>query len=1312
VNDPNSAYQGTPSEYTFTGYTGFDGELKMFAIDGRMYDKDGYMVNFLRYEQGSDPEFGLKGMSEMLILPMGNSCERFAVIYPSSLSNSYTLQNANVHMVWGVYNTTMQSTYNGLATGAMEGQGSIFDGGNGATLKSLNDDYFENHDGPGLNLFAQNSQGNSSRTQYSVAASKLIDGCFRYVMVCDGLNLIRYVLDEDGLHFDNYHYEISQNSVELGHAWRTEMEMIEFEPGEYRLAVGTATGGGIGLEPGRAIRVMDFDQNMEVIPSSFTVIDLGLDGFGNQADPYGIEFDASGRYVYFTHKANANFQSNLSVWDLQTNSNVTPAYNNSGIADFEKSFIERYGDDLYLVKGTHIAQIQNATALPTTIDQNFQAIPSGYGNDANGGAVSFRYILPDQVDDDQYGNFDEFSCACCQAYTEQAHAVTTYDAEATQTWTPNENPLNGGTGAEVTIRDELRIKAGADIDIEGMIFYFKPNARVVIERSDGTETGAMLTLKNTLFTIDESCIELQFRNCEEGGSDDCEPRHWQGVELQGYDNKEQPSSFWDGASKPSFNFSHQGKFYMYDDSRIEFAKTGLTVGSIGNAEPNMGGGVAIILESTFKDNLDGIEFHAYTRLNGSGNEINNASRIFNSSFLTTDDFLSPMQDYFPGTFLILRQSSGMNILGNRFENSASWNSGLYTGIGIVSHRSAARISWYCADGGFSTGPCSEPVKSKFIGLRWGIRAVNTQSNRKLQVEACDFELNRIGMYVNHLINPDILDNRFTIPRQADRFGLWMLTSTGYTVEGNSFAHESGSSFPESAGILINSSGQDDNYIYRNTFTDMRFGAVSQGVNGDLQTFDPGLRYRCNEFDSPIRVADIFVQTGNISDEQGDCSTSADSPAGNLFSHSDPSTHHDILVNVSGVSPSNLQVVYRHHQTPPARLQPINYTITHVQPFQCPSNFYDKPNSCPVIKSSGFGGGFGIDPGPKSGVESQPSLADITAEAQLHEDNVSDLAAELDGGQTEAILELIYQGASSEDIADLVTAAGSSLSNTVLKALAGSANDNYEALAAEAAGLPSWSPDATSEDGPSLTDVAVSTNEYESDWKQAREDRSNFWNRVVDIFQTDTAGVLPPEDMAELLNQYQPRSLERFASNFAQASGLITADWVRSYNDGDYTNFGGLALPSMTEEGLPYDLPELFENGFFDDFGNVAVLNDLYMENDQVFGPHFAGYLGDFEDDDLDKSNKAENGEGAAMVATYPNPFTDIITFEITERDLSYKQLELRVYDVTGRTVWSGVYGADDTMILVDGREFPKGLLIYQVIIDGSNVENGKVMRVE
>ncbi|MCA1752769.1 MAG: hypothetical protein LC670_13470 [Flavobacteriales bacterium] len=55
---------------------------------------------------------------------------------------------------------------------------------------------------------------------------------------------------------------------------------------------------------------------------------------------------------------------------------------------------------------------------------------------------------------------------------------------------------------------------------------------------------------------------------------------------------------------------------------------------------------------------------------------------------------------------------------------------------------------------------------------------------------------------------------------------------------------------------------------------------------------------------------------------------------------------------------------------------------------------------------------------------------------------------------------------------------------------------------------------------------------------------------------------------------------------------------------------------------------------------------------------------------------------------------------------------MRVYDVTGRTVWSGVYGADDTMILVDGREFPKGLLIYQVIIDGSNVENGKVMRVE
>lgn len=1321
VTDPNSAYQGEPSENTFTGYTGFDGELKMFAIDGRMYDKDGFMVNFLRYEQGSDPELGLKGISEMLILPMGNSCERFAVIFPSSLSNSYTLQNANVHMLWGVYNTSMENTYNGWATGAMEGQGSIFDGGNGATLNSLNDDYFDNHHSAGMTLYAQDGQGKSTSTQYSVAATKLIDNCFRYVMVCDGRNLIRYVLDDTGLHYDNYHYEISTSVAQTGQGWRTEMEMIEYEEGKYRLAIGTASGTS-NFEPGRAIRFMDFDQNMEVIPSTFNVIDLGQDFFGAMADPYGIEFDATGRYIYFTHKANANFQSNLSVWDVQTNSNVTPAYSNpTGIADFERSFIERFGDDLYLAKGTHIARIQNATALPATVDQNFQAIPSGYGNDAGGGSVSFRYILPDQVDDDQYGNFDEFSCHCCQMYTDQAeNAVTVYETASVETWTHDLNPLNGGTGAEVTIREELRIKAGADIDIEGMIFYFKPGARVVIERGDGVEAGAMLTLKNTLFTIDESCADTLFRNCSGSGLDDCEPRMWQGVELQGHPDQEQvfPPISWTGFSKPNFSFTHQGKFFMYEDSQIEFAETGLTVGA--QSEQDYGGGIAIILESTFKDNINGIDFQPYVWLNSSGNEMINASRISDSDFLTTDDFMSTLSafDVLPGALVWLRDVGQVNIRGSRFENTASWSSNVISGMGVRVENAAANISWYCADG--PVWPCTNFVRSEFIGLHQGVSGLNTESNRKLQVKAADFEMNLIGVSLSNFINPDILDNSFVIPREADRFGLWMLSSTGYTVEGNTFKHESGSSFPESAGILVSESGESDNYIYRNTFTDMRFGAVSQGVNGDLQLFDPGLRYRCNTFDFPIRTGDIFVFTGNISDEQGDCLDSfgvpqPDLPAGNMFSHTSTavSNHRDIVVSTSGVFPANLQIVYRHHETPPDRLEPISYTgNNYVQPVLCQGNSYDQANSCPVIKRSGFGAGSGIEQGPKSGEASPPSLEDITAEALIHEDNVAALAAEMDGGQTKEILEMIYQGAPASSISPMLSEAGSSLSNTVLKALAASSNEDYTALAAEAAGLPSWVVEESPDGVLSSADVSVSTNEYESEWKRAREARSNFWNRVVDIYQTDTAGILPPEAMADLLNQYQPKSLERFASNFSQTSSLVSADWVRSYNAADYTDFGGLALPSMTEDGLPYNLPDQFEQGFFSKAGNAAALNAVYIEHDQSYGPHFAGYIEDLGGEDDAKINEDIESGSETLVSAYPNPFTDAVTFKITDRDLSYERLELRIFDVTGRSVWSEVYGADAKTVLIDGREFPQGVLIYTVFADGEFIENGKILRIE
>ena len=1310
ITDPELAYQGEDADYSFAGYTGPTGDLLLFSVDANLYDREGWKIGTL---QGGPSIRTRPGFTEKLILPMGSSCTKFAIIFPGTAENNLNHSTSSRNRIYmGVYDTEEENTQNAYATGKLLQQGSH---PNRFLIDISERDGIEHYD-PALEIYGFSFNGNqwqqgNGLKGYKIAATKLIDGCFRYVFINDGINLIRYKLTEDDLEYDDYVYDLTFANNK---AIRTEMELIELNNGMIRIAIPGVGPNNVNYE----LKILDLNSNYEVVASSEQTVNLG------DAEPYGVEFDASGRYVYFTHKATTALPNPLDIWDTQTETLLTASVPTS-MEPFRESYIERYGADLYLASDASIGllpQTANPSASLAAFAPNHQGIAPGYGSDAQLGQFANRYLLPDQVDDDDYGNFGSFSCNCCQVFGGSGTVVEQATSSDSQTWTPLDNPFNGGTGAEVTIRDELRIEAGGDIDIHDMIFYFKPGARVVIERGEGTVPGAMLTLKNTTLTLDFTCAETEFGECTPpilnapmSGNPEpvvCEELYWKGVELQGYPDKIQPNPQWNFHNKPSFNFTHQGKFYMYENSKIEFAEKGLTVGS--QTHNGMGGGIAIILESSFKDNIYGVDFRPYAWLNSSGNEIRNRSRIFNSGFFTTSEFLFGDQEFFPIAFVRLEEISSIELLGNHYENQSSVTTTLDAGIGVMLGNSGARISRYCG-GNVSVGdPCPELTLSEFRGLKHGVSGRNDGGNRKLEVLTSKFDMNLVGVNVINFVNPDIVDNAFVIPRINNSYGLSLVSSSGYSVEGNEFVHGQGSSYPQNAaGVSVAGSGHAFNSIYRNVFNDLPFGIVSSGLNAHPQMLSQGLKFKCNQFSFPIRYADIFLESGNISEDQGVCAQSISAQAGNQFSHSSnhPSApnHKDFQVSSAALSPTNLQISYWHHQIPPANLAPIAYTMLRVLPFQC-QVAYDENNSCPVIKSTAIGGGHG---GPKSSSsdETEWTTESILSDAQLHEDNVSDLAAELDGGQTEAILELIYQGASTDDIADLVTAAGSSLSNTVLKALAGSANDNYEALAAEAAGLPSWSPDATSEDGPSLTDVAVSTNEYESDWKQAREDRSNFWNRVVDIYQTDTAGVLPPGVMAELLNQYQPKSLERFVSNFAQTSDLVNADWVRSCNAVDYTNFGGLALPSMTEDGLPYNLPEHFEQGFFDNFGNAAALNALYIEHDQVYGPYLNVDLQEFEDDQ-NKSNASGSGDGTTMVATYPNPFTDLITFEITERDLSYKQLELRVYDVTGRTVWSGVYGADDTMILVDGREFPKGLLIYQVTIDGSNVENGKVMRVE
>src|SRR5690554_1457819 len=73
-------YTGLPSVGLHNSYTDNEGNILFFIVDGAVYDKNGRMVGHLQ-----DGFSRVKrGFNQLQILPMGNSCSRFAILYPGS----------------------------------------------------------------------------------------------------------------------------------------------------------------------------------------------------------------------------------------------------------------------------------------------------------------------------------------------------------------------------------------------------------------------------------------------------------------------------------------------------------------------------------------------------------------------------------------------------------------------------------------------------------------------------------------------------------------------------------------------------------------------------------------------------------------------------------------------------------------------------------------------------------------------------------------------------------------------------------------------------------------------------------------------------------------------------------------------------------------------------------------------------------------------------------------------------------------------------------------------------------------------------
>lgn len=411
---------------------------------------------------------------------------------------------------------------------------------------------------------------------------------------------------------------------------------------------------------------------------------------------------------------------------------------------------------------------------------------------------------------------------CCE-YREliNAYCGYTHNNANGQYWTATDNYFNDQT--VVTFTEDVIIPAGTSLTLTGITWRFGPDAQLTIER------GGRLTLYNSILT-----------------SLPCEGLRWPGVRVEG------------DAAQPQG--TAQGRLATYQNSRIENAVIGVWCArgyALPLVDPAYGGGRVQLVSSTIRDCIVGVAIQNYHGYNIDGVEQPNASQIVDCTFETTANW---PDEATPISHVYLFDVNGVKIRFSRFINQVPVDFPLtQRGWGIQAF-----------DAAFScTG--SNPVLHYFQNLHAGIVASAPDPMEIYRLDGMYFDNNQFGVVDLGSTSPIITNNAFktlNFPNGGGQLsiGLYLDQSEGYTVERNSFG-AFGSPNP-SVGIWFAGPTVTENQIYDNIFAALVAGCVVQGRHRTFDTKDKdGLQMLCGDHGGNI-IDQWILEDGMIREQQG------------------------------------------------------------------------------------------------------------------------------------------------------------------------------------------------------------------------------------------------------------------------------------------------------------------------------------------------------------------------------------------------------------------------------------------------------------
>ncbi|RLD45227.1 MAG: hypothetical protein DRI89_01695 [Bacteroidetes bacterium] len=569
-----------------------------------------------------------------------------------------------------------------------------------------------------------------------------------------------------------------------------------------------------------------------------------------------------------------------------------------------------------------------------------------------------------------------------------------------------------------------------------------PGAVLTIETDVAFVNGATLI-------IDRGGIPDQNYDIEPGGKvyvdgglltslicSDNNTNTWKGVNVWGYKengNDEPVSQFPDQEGDYA-----QGLIKLMNGGTISNAEVGIeTIGYINDkAMAETSGGIVMIDEGSIINCNEGVVFYPYTNIHPfypTSEPYPNLSHFALANFYNSRKFATKNQIKFTGVH-------GVEIKGCTFVNEYEPNP-VVSPIGIKSEESGFIVKKYVPlpwEG--------DPVQTTFKNFDKAISASNNNSYGNIRIDSAYFEDNKRGIYLSQVNNPVIIKNEFNVRKRFSFFpvlddeeamvGLYINDdSEGFVIEENVFYSELRNTELQTTtceGITLNNTGQKPNEVYNNSFNSLSAGIVAAGENRDGE--GAGLCIKCNDFRDCL--FDIWVvpekdengdpiigPTIGIAEKQGLPSNGNGNPtlaASNTFSKRNDDLG---VVNYENLVDWN-DIEYTHHSTEeqPKKIKPLPYTVGDVIPIVDEDVDYSKELSCP----SNYNGG-GIDKAATTSTYSTELLS-----VSAYKDSLSTL---VDGGDTEDLAWDVNMSTPPEaaDVRQELLDESPYLSDTVMKA---------------------------------------------------------------------------------------------------------------------------------------------------------------------------------------------------------------------------------------------------------------------------------------